>query len=59
MEGVRLLSEDDVRLLSVLEQKKLAELDLKEILSALALDLFGDVEMRYLLSTTLHILMNL
>lgn len=47
MEGVRLLSEDDVRLLSVLEQKKLAELDLKEILSALALDLFGDVEMRW------------
>jgi phenylalanyl-tRNA synthetase alpha chain len=58
MEGVRLLSEDDVRTLSVLEQKKLAELDLKEILSGLAQDMFGDVEMRYFTSKMLNILIN-
>jgi hypothetical protein len=51
MEGVRLLADHEVQSLNIEERKKLAEVDLKEILSGLARNLFGDVQMRYVIST--------
>ena len=48
MEGVRIFKKSDYPGISTEDMKKMAEEDLKKLLSGLALHLFGEIEMRCL-----------
>ena len=47
MEGVRTFQVEEIRGMTVQEAKKMAETELKDVLSGLARHMFGDVEMRW------------